>query len=188
VIVAQPTTITGSIGVFSGKFSMRELYAKLGLSQETVQRGRHAALFSLYEPWSDEERLKVREMNEAFYRTFITKAAEGRKTTPEEIDAVAQGRVWTGAQALENGLVDRLGGLEEAVAVARERAGIPEGREVRLVVMPESKGVLETLFERRGEEIATRALRPLSRDLLSLAAVLSEKGPVARLPFDLRVR
>ena len=188
VIVAQPTTITGSIGVFSGKFSFRKLYAKLGLSQESVQRGRHAALFSLYEPWTEEERGKVREMNQAFYRTFITKAAEGRQATPDEIDAVAQGRVWTGAQALENGLVDRLGGLDEAVAVAREKAGIPKGQEVRLVVMPERKGLLETLFERREEEIASRALPPFSRDLLRIAAVLSEKGPVARLPFDLRVR
>jgi protease-4 len=188
VIVAQPATITGSIGVFSGKFSFRGLYEKIGLSQETVQRGRHAALFSSYEPWTEEERLRVREMNEAFYETFITKAAEGREKTPEEIDAVAQGRVWTGAQALEHDLVDRLGGLGEAVAVARERTGIPAGQEVRLVVLPERKGLLETLFERHEEDIATRAVRPLSRDLLRIAAVLSAKGPLARPPFDLKVR
>jgi len=188
VIVAQPTTITGSIGVFSGKFSLKELYGRLGVTQETVRRGRHAALFSLYEPWSDEERQKVREMNEAFYETFITKAAEGRHKTRDEIDAVAQGRVWTGAQAEENGLVDRLGGLSDAVAVARERTGIPAGRPVRLVVMPEKEGFLETLLERREEEVTTRALGKVPRDVLRLAAALSESGPLARLPFDLRVR
>ena len=83
-IVAQPGTITGSIGVFSGKISLRGLYAKLGISQETVSRGRNATLFSSYEPWSDTERAKVREMNLAFYDTFVSKAAEGRKKTPAE--------------------------------------------------------------------------------------------------------
>jgi len=188
LIVAQPSTITGSIGVFSGKLSMKGLYGKLGLSQESVVRGRHAALFSSYEPWTDEERQKIREMNEAFYQTFITKAAEGRHTTPEEIHEVAQGRVWTGAQALETGLVDRLGGLDEAVAAARERVGLPAGSEVRLVVMPEPRGFLDMLLDRRRDEVSARALPPFARDLLRIATVLSQSGPLARLPFDLQVR
>ena len=90
-IVAQPGTITGSIGVFSGKLSMRGLYAKLGISQETVSRGRNAALFSSYEPWTETERAKVREMNLAFYDTFVSKAAEGRKKTPAEIESRGPG-------------------------------------------------------------------------------------------------
>jgi signal peptide peptidase SppA len=104
-IVAEPGTITGSIGVFSGKLSLRGLYAKLGVSQDTVRRGRHATLFSSWDPWTEEERVKVRGLNESFYETFVSKAAEGRKKTVAEIEAVAQGRVWTGAEA-EVRLVD----------------------------------------------------------------------------------
>ena len=187
-IVAQPGTITGSIGVFSGKFSMRGLYEKLGLSHETVRRGRNAAIFSSWEPWTEEERAKIRGLNVSFYETFIAKAAEGRRRTPEEIDAVAQGRVWTGQQALDNGLVDSLGGLEAAVATARERAGIAAGESVRLVVLPEKKGLWETILERREEELAVRLLGPEAGALLGWAERLSGKGPLARLPFELEVR
>jgi protease-4 len=188
VIVAQPGTITGSIGVFSGKFSMGELYEKLGLSHETVIRGRSADIFSSWEPWSDEDRAKIRALNESFYETFVSKAAEGRGRTPEEIHAVAQGRVWTGQQALENGLVDVLGGLDTAVAAARERAGIAPGEAVRLVVLPERKGFLETLLERRQEELATRVLGPEARALLEWVQRLGGRGPLARLPYELEVR
>jgi protease-4 len=187
-IVAEPGTITGSIGVFSGKFSLRGLYGKLGISQETVRRGRNATLFSSFEPWSPEERAKVRRLNEAFYETFVTKAAEGRKRTPQEIEAVAQGRVWTGQEALAAGLVDRLGGLDAAVQTARDRARIPRGQEVQLVVLPQRKGLLETLLERQDEDVLTRALGPAAASLLRWAAALGDRGPIARVPFDLAVR
>jgi protease-4 len=188
VILAQPGTITGSIGVFSGKFSLRGLYEKLGLSQETVIRGRNAALFSSWEPWTEEQRARIRGLNESFYEVFITKAAEGRNRTPEEIDAVAQGRVWTGEQALEVGLVDRLGGLATAVSVAREKAGIPAGREVSLVVLPERKGLLEELMQRQEEVVVLNALGPGARSALQWVIRLGGQGPLARLPFELRVR
>jgi len=187
-IVAQPGTVTGSIGVFSGKFSMRGLYEKLGLSQETVRRGRNAGLFSTWEPWTEEQRGKIRSLNEAFYDVFITKAAEGRNRTREEIDAVAQGRVWTGEQALEVGLVDQLGGLAAAVAVAREKAGIPTGREVSLVVLPERKGLLGTLMQRQDEAIALDVLGPGAGAVLRWAIRLGGQGPLARLPYDLQIR
>jgi protease-4 len=188
-IVAEPGTITGSIGVFSGKLSLRGLYAKLGISQETVSRGKHAALFSSYAPWSEAERAKVRELNQAFYETFVGKAAEGRKKTPAEIERVAQGRVWTGREALDSGLVDGLGGLEAAVRLARERARIPPGQDVQLVVLPEAKGFFETLMERQEQDVQVGAL--LGREAASLlrwGQALSERGPIARLPFELRVR
>jgi protease-4 len=187
-ILAQPGTITGSIGVFSGKFSMRGLYEKLGLSHETVRRGRHAALFSSWDPWTEEERAKVRALNESFYETFIKKAAEGRQRTPEEIDAVAQGRIWTGTQALENGLVDRLGGLDAAVAVAREKAGIRPGQAVELVVLPERRGFLQTLLQRQEEDIALDVVAPGAAAALEWMARLGGQGPLARLPFDLKIR
>jgi protease-4 len=188
VILAQPGTITGSIGVFSGKFSLGGLYEKIGLSHETVRRGRNAAIFSTWEAWTEEERARIQSLNRSFYETFVSKAAEGRNRAVEEIEAVAQGRVWTGRQAVDKGLVDRLGGLEEAIAAARERAGIPPDRPVRLVVLPERKGFLATLMERREEVVATQVLGPEAGDLVAWARRLGGRGPLARLPFHLRVR
>ena len=187
-IVAQPGTITGSIGVFSGKFSMRGLYAKLGISEAVVQRGRFARLFSSSEPWDDEERTRVRSLNRAFYATFVAKAAEGRHRSAEQIEAVAQGRVWTGVEALHAGLVDALGGLDAAVAIARDKARLPRGADVSLVVVPEQKGFLELLLSRQDDETAVRVLGPRASALLRWAAALGDTGPIARLPFELAIR
>jgi protease-4 len=186
-IVAQPGTITGSIGVFSGKFSLRDLYGKLGLSRGTVVRGKNATLFSSWEPWTDEQRQKIREMNESFYETFVAKAAEGRHKSRQQIDAVAQGRVWTGRQALAAGLVDALGGLDRAVQLAREKAGIPAGEETRIVVLPEKKGFFETLLERQDQDVVGRVLSPQAASLVRWAMRAAD-GPMARLPFGLSVR
>jgi len=188
VIVAEPGTLTGSIGVFSGKFNLRGLYDKLGITKELLVRGRNAALYSEYRPWSLEERAKVRAMNVSFYQEFVKKAAEGRKTTFQEIDAVAQGRVWTGADALGHGLVDRLGGLETALAAAKEKAGIAKDREVNLVVLPERKGLLETILERQEEDVTQVALPRDLGVLLRFVHGLGDGSPMARLPFDLRIR
>lgn len=185
-IVAQPTTITGSIGVFSGKFSLRGLYDKLGITEGVVQRGRFARLFSSNDPWDEEERAAVRRMNVAFYDTFVTKAAEGRKKEKSEIEAVAQGRVWTGREALGHGLVDRLGGLDAALALAREKARL--GREAGTVVYPGRKGLWEMLMERQGEDVVARALATRGGGLVRWALALSDSGPIARLPFDLEIR
>jgi protease IV len=187
-IVAQPGTITGSIGVFSGKFSLRGLYAKLGISQETVKRGKNATLFSSYEPWDDAQRAKVRALNQAFYDTFVSKAAEGRHKTPAEIEQLAQGRVWTGREAVESGLVDGLGGLDEAVRLARQRARIPAGQSVQIVVLPETKSFLETLLERQEPGVYVRALGSEAARLVRFAKALESGGPTARLPFDLAIR
>jgi protease-4 len=123
-----------------------------------------------------------------FYREFVTKAAEGRKKSYEEIHQVAQGRVWTGAEALEHGLVDKLGGMDVAIAIAKERAGIGKDQEVRLVVLPERKGLLETLLERQEEGVESRLLTRDLGALLRWARVLGDGRPAARLPFDVRVR
>lgn len=186
-VLAQPGTLTGSIGVFSGKFNLRGFYDKVGLSKELVLRGRNAALYSEYRPWSDEERAKVRAMNAAFYEDFVRRAAAGRKKSFEEIDALAQGRVWTGREAVAHGLVDRLGGFADAVQVAKERAGIPAGEDVALTVLPPAKGILETVLERQ-EEGQLEALLP--RDVRAFArwlALLGHGAPMARLPFEISV-
>jgi protease-4 len=188
VIVAQPGTITGSIGVFGGKFSFRGLFDKVGLTREVLVRGRHADIFSEYRPWTAEERAKIRELMVAFYDDFVGKVAEGRNKTVEEADAVAQGRVWSGTEALENGLVDRLGGLDEALKVARERGRIGKEQEVDLLILPEKKSFIEMLLQREDDEVVARGLPADLRAVVRWARLLAEGGPVARVPFEMRVR
>jgi protease IV len=184
-IVAQPTTITGSIGVFAGKFSMRGLYEKLGLSEELVTRGENAAIFSLYRPWSNAERAKVRTLTQAFYDEFVTKVAQSRGHSYDEIHRVAQGRVWTGRDAVASGLVDRLGGLDEAIALVKEKAKLGKTEEVELVVLPEPKTFFETLFE--DESVLESRLPQNIRALAHWARSLQSGIPSTRLPFDLRI-
>ena len=146
-IVAQPGTITGSIGVFAGKFALTELYKKVGLTTWTTRRGALAGLLSSPDAFTDPERAKLRQRIEAFYTTFITKAGESRGKTPEEIDAVAQGRVWTGRQAHGVGLVDTLGGLDLAVDRAASLAGLAEDAEVGRKLLPEPQTFWDALSE-----------------------------------------
>jgi protease-4 len=185
-IVAEPGTITGSIGVFGGKFSLHGLYDKIGISKEILLRGRRADVFSTYRPWSDDERARMRELMETFYKDFVTKVAQGRHRSYEDIDAIAQGRVWTGAEAQGHGLVDRLGGFAVALDIAKEKAKIGKGEEVRLVILPERKSLIEQLLERQDDGVQT-ALPADVRALLRWASALGDGQPLARLPFDLRI-
>jgi protease-4 len=187
-IVAEPGTITGSIGVFSGKFSLRGLYDKLGVTKEIVSRGANASLFTSYRPWTAEERAKVRGQNVAFYEDFVRKVAEGRGKSYEEIDAIAQGRVWTGADALQRGLVDRLGGLGDAITIAKEKAHIAKGQDVALVTLPPKKGFFEMLWQRQDDDSVETALPVDLKSLLQWVRAMAPEGPMARLPFRLTVR
>ena len=150
VIVAQPATLTGSIGIFGGKLVIGETLAKVGVTTATVQSGRNASLSSPFAPFTPEQRAKLTEYMDLFYDTFVEKAAASRRTTPEAIDVVAQGRVWTGRQAHERGLVDELGGLDTAVALAKQRAGIPVDEDVELVVYPPRQTLYEALTQQFG--------------------------------------
>jgi len=186
--VAQPTTITGSIGVFGGKFSLHGLYDKVGMTKEILTRGQHADLFSEYRPWNDEERAKYRSLMVAFYQDFVTRAAEGRKKSFQDIDAVAQGRVWTGTEALSHGLIDRLGGLDVALGLAKERARIGKDEDVNLVVLPERKGFIETIMDRQEDGMEAMVGLPVDvRRLLRWVTSMTRGDVSARLPFDLRV-
>ena len=150
VIVAQPATLTGSIGIFGGKIVIGDTLAKIGVTTATVQSGRNASLFSPFVPFTPEQRAKVMEYMDVFYDAFVEKAAVSRRTTPAEIDALAQGRVWTGRQARDRGLVDELGGLDTAVAIAKQRAGIPADEDVELVVYPPRRTLYEALAQQLG--------------------------------------
>jgi protease-4 len=142
-IVAEPATLTGSIGVVMLKFVIDGTLKKLGMNLEGVTNGRFADLYSPVRAFSPEERQKVQQHMQATYDTFVEKAASGRNTTPERIDAVGQGRVWTGKQAKEIGLVDELGGLDRALAIAKQRAKLPPDSEVELVIYPGRKSIYE---------------------------------------------
>lgn len=151
-IVAQPATLTGSIGVVMIKFAIGGTLDKLGVNMEGVTSGRYADLYSPVRPFSPEERAKIQEHMQATYDAFVEKAASGRQTTPERIDAIAQGRVWTGQQAKELGLVDELGGLQQALTLARARANIAPDSEVELVIYPQRKSFYELVQAPFGAE------------------------------------
>ena len=146
-IVAQPATLTGSIGIFGGKFVTGGVYEKLGANIESVVIGRNAGIESPERPFTDSERQKLREQIQDFYDGFIQKVAASRKLPVERVDQLARGRVWTGAQARERGLVDALGGLDRAIALAKERAGISAETDVEIVSYPARKSLAELLLE-----------------------------------------
>ncbi len=156
-IVAQPATLTGSIGVVAGKITTGGTYEKLGVTLEPVSSGRFAEIYSPISPFSDDERAKMQEHIDAIYEQFLTKAAEGRGTTRDAIHDLAQGRVWTGRQAKERGLIDELGGLGRAIDLAKEAVGIAAADEVELVVFPRPKSLFELLNE--GFTVAQAAAR-----------------------------
>ncbi|PYQ73523.1 MAG: signal peptide peptidase SppA [Acidobacteria bacterium] len=147
VIVAQPSTLTGSIGIFGGKIVTGGVYDKLGARIESTSIGRNAEINSPARPFNPEELKKLQEQLQAFYDQFVEKAADSRHSTPEQIDALAQGRVWTGRQAKQNHLVDELGGLDRAIAIAKQRAKIPSENDVELVIYPPRKSFYELVSD-----------------------------------------
>jgi protease-4 len=146
-IVAQPATLTGSIGIYGGKFVTGGVFEKLGANIESITIGRNAGIESPERPFTESERAKLQEQLQSFYGEFLSKVAASRKLPVERVDQLAQGRVWTGAQARERGLVDTLGGLDRAIAVAKERAGIPAETEVEIVNYPARKTLYEMVAE-----------------------------------------
>ena len=146
-IVAQPATLTGSIGIYGGKFITGGTFDKLGANIESVIIGRNAGIASPDRPFTDSEREKLRVQMRDFYDGFLQKVASSRKMTVEQVDKLGQGRVWTGAQAQQNGLVDALGGLDRAIALAKERAGIAADTDVEIVNYPARRSLAELLVE-----------------------------------------
>ena len=190
-IVAQPGTLTGSIGIFGGKIVIGGTLGKVGVTTETVISGANAGIYSPFAPFTPAQREKVASFMDDFYKNFLKKVAESRKSTPEAIHAVAQGRVWTGRQALDRGLVDALGGLDAAVALAKEKAKIPANEDVQLVVYPERRGLLDALSEQFGG-VGTAGLWSMlagTTDHRAMAALsaptrLFRRGePLALMPF-----
>lgn len=152
-IVAEPSTITGSIGVFAGKPVMKGFYDWLGISNEYVLRGKNAGIFRETEQFSPEERAKFEEViKSVYYDNFVPKVAKGRGRDVEYVDSIGQGRVWMGSQAKENGLVDEFGGLDHAIEVAKQLAKLPADKGVRLVIFPVPRTFLEQIFNKDEED------------------------------------
>ena len=141
VIIAEPGTITGSIGVVSGKYSLKGLYEKLGIQKEILKRGEHADFYTDYGDYPPSEQEIIQQQIKEIYDDFITKVALGRsELTTTEVDELGRGRIWSGRQAKENGLVDELGGLSLALAIAQEYAGL-QGKMVEVTRFPKQTWV-----------------------------------------------
>jgi protease-4 len=137
-IIANAGTVTGSIGVLTGKPVTRELKDRLGVGSDSLRTNDNADAWSLDKPFTDEQHAQVQAEADLTYTDFVERVAEGRKLTVDAVESVARGRVWTGADALEHGLVDQLGGLRSAINKAKVLAGHDEDDDVRIVSFPGS--------------------------------------------------
>jgi protease-4 len=198
-IFASPATTTGSIGIFSMKIDLAGLLAKVGLGGETYQRGAHADLFSPYRAWTPDERRIVETQIRNMYQLFLDTVAAGRKSrgiTAARADELGRGRIWTGAQALDVHLVDKLGGFSDALDEAARRGQVPlgTGGVPEVVVLPRPvTSPLEALMRLQGlhaDEAPTlvdRYARTLGRMLAPLL-IGAKNGLEARLPYDIEWR
>jgi protease-4 len=189
-IFAAPGTLTGSIGVIGGKLVTGGLTRKLGLRTEVISRGANSGAFSSDQAFSAGERKVLMELLQETYRQFVSKAAEGRKMPYSKLEALAQGRVYSGRTAKKLGLVDELGTLQDAVAAAKTAAGLTADAEVELLVLPESKSFFEQLL---GDSASGEmdSLLPQGARIFSQAAVLRQllsKKVLTWMPYGLEVK
>jgi protease-4 len=189
-IFAEPMTITGSIGIFYGKFDINGLAGKLGITTDTYKRGKHADLESMFRPYTDEERAVLQGNLRYMYGRFVDAVAEGRGIQPDAVDAVGRGHVWSGTQAMPIKLIDRFGGLGDAIDEAKRRIGLAATDKVQLRELPDQPasllGALGTLIGVSSERAPGLSELPAIRQLLQgvPASILVDPGkPQARLPF-----
>lgn len=188
-IIAQPGTITGSIGVFTGKMYTRALWEKLGVSFDAVQTGPNAGMYDGYSDFTPEQWAVVRGSLDRIYANFTRKVAEGRKLPLARVEDIARGRVWSGEDALARGLVDELGGFPAAIRAAKKLANIPEKDDIELRVYPPAKGRVEALLalingdsedssEARDETMLRllRSVQPMTRMMHRLGLTQRRQG------------
>jgi protease IV len=183
-IVADPDTITGSIGVLIGKMNVSGLYAMLGLSTDSVATSDNASLFSAQQSFTPAQRQWIEKTMQETYQAFIHGVAKDRHMSAEDVDKIGKGRVWTGTQAKDIGLVDELGGLDRAIAVARDLAHISANQSVHIVNLPEEKNFFQLLLERQaGGSSQAATLEGILRGI-----GISNEPVQVRLPFELKIR
>jgi protease IV len=186
-IIAYPNTLTGSIGVIFARMSLHGLYDKIGVTKQLLMRGHYADLDSDYAPLNDDQRQKLTGQIDAFYRSFVGKVAEGRKKNYEQIEPLAQGRVWLGAQAKLNGLVDELGGLDRAVELVRKKANIASTDKITLVPYPAKRSILDQIFNRSDDSAAIELKIEKALDNLPISA-LARGGFLKLMPYSITVK
>lgn len=196
-IIAAPSTITGSIGVVGGKMALTGLYEKIGVTTETIERGKNAGLFSSSGKFTDSQREVIKKMMEETYDQFTSKASQGRKMPLDKLKSLAGGRIYTGRQAKENGLVDDLGSLHDAINEAKKLAGLSADADVRTEVLPSPTNFLESLFGDLEAEKETRVgndIKSMSPELVEVARKAArlksafDRPAALILPFDLNIR
>ncbi len=185
-IVAEPTTITGSIGVYAGKFVADRFFDKIGFRVETLTRGRHADQFSINRPFTAEEKERLRsQLFDFYWNVFLAKAAEGRDMSIESVDSLGRGRVWSGVGAARHGLVDALGGIWEAKNELRRLLGLPKEEAIALDILPKPKPLILRLYA------ALLSGNMSTRDALSVlapaAAILKDERISLSMPFGIEV-
>ncbi len=183
-IVAQPGTITGSIGVFGGKMVVLELLNKLGVNWVTISNGAHAQMWSSGKLFTDEEMAKFEGTLDMIYKAFIARVSQARGLTPEQVEAVAEGRVWSGQQALDRKLVDYLGGLDRAVEVAKDVAKLDAKADIPLVQYPAKKSPWEMIADlAKGESTFQPRITINARDIItSLQDAAKAEGAALKAP------
>lgn len=194
-IVAYSNTLTGSIGVFFGKIDLKGLYDKIGVKKQLLTRGKFAAIDSEDGPLTDEERAKLHNEIEIFYHGFVQRVADGRKRPYNDIEPLAQGRVWLGSQAKQNGLIDEIGGLDRAVELAKQRAKIGAPDKVMLVSYPPRRTLLDLLWNRQSDsdveaEVESELMNTQIRALVGKLPIraLARGGVLRLMPFTLVVK
>jgi protease-4 len=201
-VFADPGTITGSIGVVGGKFALNGLYNKIGITTEVISRGKNSGVLSSTHGFTDNERDSMQRLLNDVYDQFVSKAAQGRKMDKVKLEKLARGRVYTGSAALKIGLVDELGSLDDAIAYAKQQAGVGPEEKLERLVLPKATSPLESLLgpldpnadTRMGQAAAREFLRSISPDLeqnlhmLQLMQILSRERSLAVMPFRLIVK
>ncbi|MGB8953124.1 MAG: signal peptide peptidase SppA [Candidatus Aminicenantales bacterium] len=181
-IVAHPQTLTGSIGVLSGKFNMARLYEKLGITAEKLSYGKKSDIFSTFRGFSPEEKELIKKEILWLYDRFLSKASEGRNMPKEDVDKIGKGRVWTGNQAKDLNLVDEIGGLSKAMELAKSLAGIAKDEGVRLVVWPKKTSFFKTVFGTRDAGLKL-GVNPDLKKAMVTASYLEKEKIWAVMPF-----
>ena len=193
-IMAGPSTITGSIGVIGGKFNVGGLADILGVKVETVTRGAVADMESVFRGYTQGEKKQLQNEIKDVYDDFIKRVSTGRSISPKKVERIAQGRVWTGAQALEKGLIDSIGGFLAAFDELKRSAGIPVTEKVLVDIYPKKKRVMRLPFhrlnssERARRQIAETILSLMPPEIRRLYPLLRENGPMAIMTYFLRIR
>jgi protease IV len=190
-VLAYANTLTGSIGVFYGKVNLKGLYDKIGVKKELLTRGRFADIDSENGPLTDEERAKLKMEIEEFYQGFVQRVSDGRKRPYDQIEPLAQGRVWLGSQAKQNGLVDEIGGLDRAVELVKQRAKIGASEKVTLVSYPPRRSLFDLLWNRQGDSgVESKIVESQIRGLVGKMPIRSllQGGILRLMPFTITVK